>query len=187
MSCPSEPAVKFSLRVGTRFGSRLGAVCLLALPVGYSVFLIGHERHFREHLAQPTPTLAPPSTVPTHVPLDATAVATVLGLRTQSALLASAEPLTLQASFVVSSGLSRALLADAQGSRMYQVGDRLPGGSVLRRVEANQVVLWNKGREERLTLQPPVARFLRPVESPVDARPPVISTRYLRPIIGPSE
>jgi hypothetical protein len=27
---------------------------------------------------------------------------------------------------------------------MYQVGERLPGGSVLRRVEANQVVLWNK-------------------------------------------
>jgi type II secretory pathway component PulC len=48
---------------------------------------------------------------------------------------------------------------------MYQVGERLPGGSVLRRVEANQVVLWNKGREERLTLQPPVAHFLRPVES----------------------
>ncbi|MGY3171976.1 hypothetical protein ACVWYU_001350 [Pseudomonas sp. TE12234] len=189
MSCSSEPAVKFSLHVGTRFGSRLGAVCLLALPVGYSIFLIGHERHFREHLAQPTPTptLAPPSPAPTHVPLDATAVATVLGLTTQTALLASAEPLTLQASFVVSSGLSRALLADAQGSRMYQVGDRLPGGSVLRRVEANQVVLWNKGREERLMLQPPAARLLRPFESSVDAQPSVISTRYLRPIAGPSE
>lgn len=179
--------MKYSRRVGTRFGSRLGAVCLLALPLGYSVFLIGHEWHFREQLARPTPTLAPSMPAPTPVPLDPTALATVLGLTTQTALLASAEPLTLQASFVVSSGLSRALLTDAQGSRMYQVGERLPGGSVLRRVEANQVVLWNKGREERLTLQPPVARFLRPVESPVDARPPVISTRYLRPIIGPSE
>lgn len=173
----------------TRFGLRLRNVGLLLLPVGYAVFLVWQEWRFRELFARPplTVTTITPAPATLGDVLDATAVTTVLGLTTQTALLASAEPLTLQASFVVSSGLSRALLTDAQGSRMYQVGERLPGGSVLRRVEANQVVLWNKGREERLTLQPPVARFLRPIESPVDARPPVISTRYLRPIIGPSE
>jgi len=173
----------------TRFGLRLRNVGLLLLPVGYSVFLAWQEWRFREFFVRPPLTVTTVTAAPATLrdALDATAVATVLGLTTQTALLASAEPLTLQASFVVSSGLSRALLTDAQGSRMYQVGERLPGGSVLRRVEANQVVLWNKGREERLTLQPPVARFLRPVDFPVDARPPVISTRYLRPIIGPSE
>ena len=67
------------------------------------------------------------------------------------------------------------------------VAERLPGGSVLRRVEANQVVLWNKGREERLTLQPPVARFLRRLGSPGDSQASAISTRYLRPVSGPSE
>jgi type II secretory pathway component PulC len=70
---------------------------------------------------------------------------------------------------------------------MYQVGERLPGGSVLRRVEANQVVLWNKGREERLMLQPPAARLLRRLESPGDTPAPAISSRYLRPVSGPSE
>ncbi|MNP63797.1 hypothetical protein D3C76_1592380 [compost metagenome] len=102
-------------------------------------------------------------------------------------MLVSAEPLTLQASFVRSSGVSSALLADAQGPRMYQVGERLPGGSVLRRVEANQVVLWNKGREERLALQPPAAQLLRRLESPGEMPGPAVSARFLRPFSGPSE
>ena len=114
-------------------------------------------------------------------------MATVLGLTQGTTLLPSAEPLTLQASFVFGNGLSKALLADSQGSRIYLVGERLPGGSVLRRVEANQVVLWNKGREERLTLQPSVARFLRRFESPGDPQKTAISSRYLRPVSGQSE
>jgi hypothetical protein len=179
--------MKLSLKFVARFGLRAGTVCLLASPVGYGVFAVWQEWHFREHLARPSSTVATPIPAPAHVPLDATAVATVLGLATPSTLLASAEPLTLQASFVVSNGVSRALLADAQGPRMYQVGERLPGGSVLRRVEANQVVLWNKGREERLTLQPSAERFLRRLESPADTQPPAVSTRYLRPLSGPSE
>lgn len=172
--------MKNSWKVISRFG-------LLVMPVGYAVLLIWQEWHWRKHLSSPPLPVVAPTAVPVHVPLDATAVASVLGLTEGTSLLASAEPLTLQASFVLSSGLSRALLADAQGARMYQVGERLPGGSVLRRVEANQVVLWNKGREERLTLQPSAARFLRNVESPGDTQAPAISTRYLRPVSGPSE
>ncbi|MEJ5060386.1 MULTISPECIES: type II secretion system protein N [unclassified Pseudomonas] len=179
--------MEISLRVLTRFGLRVGAIFLLALPAGYAVYLVWQEWQFREQLARPSPTLATITRAPAHVPLDATAVATMLGLTTQITLLASAEPMTLQASFVVSNGMSRALLADAQGPRMYQVGERLPGGSVLRRVEANQVVLWNKGREERLTLQPSAERLLRRLESAVDTQTPAISARFLRPLSGPSE
>ncbi|WP_448109856.1 type II secretion system protein N [Pseudomonas azerbaijanoccidentalis] len=157
------------------------------MPIGYAVFLVWQEWRFRERLTSPVPILVATLPVPTHKPLDATAVATVLGLIKDTALLASTEPLTLQASFVVSNGLSRALLADAQGSRLYQVGERLPGGSVLRRVETNQVMLWNKGREELLTLQSPAARFLRRFESPTEPQTPVVSARYLRPFSGPSE
>lgn len=176
----SDLFVKHSWQVLSRFA-------LLAVPAGYAVLLIWQEWHWRERLATPPLPVVASTAVPVHVPLDATAVASVLGLTEGASLLASAEPLTLQASFVLSSGLSRALLADAQGPRMYQVGERLPGGSVLRRVEANQVVLWNKGREERLTLQPPAARFLRQLESPGDTQAPTISTRYLLPVSGPSE
>lgn len=179
--------MKISLKVVTRFGVRLSTVSLLVLPVGYAVFLVWQEWHFRQHLARPlsVPVTATAESVP--VFFDATAVATVFGLTTHATLLASAEPLTLQASFVVSNGLSRALLADAQGSQMYQVGERLPGGSVLRRVEAHQVVLWNQGREERLTLQPPAARFLRRLESAAEIQKTAVTSRYLRPFSEPSE
>jgi hypothetical protein len=172
--------LKHSWKVMSHFG-------LLVMPLGYAVLLIWQEWHFRERLASPPLPVVATTSVPVHLPLDATAVASVLGLMDGTSLLASAEPLTLQASFVLSSGLSRALLADAQGPRMYQVGERLPGGSVLRRVETNQVVLWNKGREERLALQPSATRLLRRIEAPGDIHLPAASARYLRPVSGPSE
>lgn len=179
--------MKFSQQLMTRFGVRVGIVGLLALPVGYGSFLVWQEWHFREHLVRPSPTVTTTMPAPVDALLDATAVAMVLGLTTQSTLLTSTEPLVLRASLVVSNGLSRALLADAKGARMYQVGERLPGGSVLRRVEPHQVVLWNKGREERLMLQPSTAPFLRRFVPPAAPQTPVISTRYLRPLSGPSE
>jgi type II secretory pathway component PulC len=179
--------VKFSLKVATRFGVRFCTAGLLILPVAYAVFVLWQERQYRDHLAQPIPTVTAAIPEPARVLMDATAVATVFGLTPQTTLLASAEPLTLQASFVVSNGLSRALLADAQGSRIYQVGERLPGGSVLRRVDAQHVVLWNKGREEQLALQPSAVRFLRPLDSTAESPAATMSTRFLRPLSGPSE
>ncbi|VVP97509.1 hypothetical protein PS918_03837 [Pseudomonas fluorescens] len=179
--------MKFSPKATSLFGRRVIAAGLLILSLGYAVLLVWQEWQFRQHL--PRPSTAAPATVsvPASVPLDATAVAMVLGLTTDATPLTSAEPLTLQASFVINNGLSKALLADAQGPRLYQVGERLPGGSILRRVEARHVVLWNKGREERLSLQAPSAPFLRQRQSPTDAQAPTISTRYLRPLSGPSE
>jgi type II secretory pathway component PulC len=179
--------VKFSLKVVTCFGLRPITASLLILPVGCAVFVVWQEWVFREQFTRKLPAVTTVVPEPVRVPLDATAVATVFGLTTDDTPRTSAEPLTLQASFVVSNGLSRALLADAQGSRLYHVGERLPGGSVLRRVEASQVMLWNKGREELLTLQSPVARFLRRFESPTEPQTPVVSARYLRPFSGPSE
>lgn len=178
--------MKFSLKVMTRFASR-PIVGLLILPLSCGVFVVWQEWLFREQFAQALPAMTTVTTEPAHVPLDATAVATVFGLSPDITLRASTEPLVLQACFVVGSGLSRALLVDAQGSRLYQVGERLPGGSVLRRVEVDQVVLWNNGREERLTLQSPAAPFLRPFESPTELHNPVASARFLRPLSGPSE
>lgn len=166
---------------------RLCTFCLLVLSVGYGAFLAWQEWGFRKSLASPLSFAATVPTPPSRAPLDTTAVATVLGLATETMLLPSAEPLTLQASFVLGTGLSRALLADAQGSRIYQVGDQLPGGSVLRRVEVNQAVLWNKGREEVLTLQTSSTRFLRPLDSPPNPQTPISSTRFLRPVSGQSE
>ncbi|MCF4998063.1 hypothetical protein GIW70_16865 [Pseudomonas syringae] len=117
---------------------------------------------------------------------DTTAVAIVFGLADEIALRRSAEALTLQASFVLAAGLSGALLADSQGARFYRVGDPLPGGSVLRRVELQHVVLWNKGREESLPLAPSTTAFLRRIQAPVIPSP-APSARFLRPLSGQSE
>ena len=166
---------------------RLCQAGLLVTAVLYGAFLGWQEWRYRQQLVLPMPVEVAPRVAQPLQALDATAVATALGLTAAGALQASAEPLTLQASFVVSSGVSRALLAGAQGARVYQLGESLPGGSVLRRVEANQVLLWNKGREERLMLQPPGGRFLRSLESPAAGSTPGVSTRFLRPIVEPSE
>ena len=61
------------------------------------------------------------------------------------------------------------------------MGEPLPGGSVLRRVEADRVVLWNKGREEVLTLQPSATRFLRRLDPQARLRPlPLLRIFYAR-------
>lgn len=166
---------------------RLCALGLLGLCVGYASFLTWREANFRASLASPTTVATPVATPIPPASLDPSAILTVLGLSAGSTLLPSAEPLTLHASFVRGTGLSSALLADGQGSRMYRVGDQLPGGSVLRRVEVNQAVLWNKGREEVLTLQTPPTRFLRRYDSQTETQAPIPPARYLRPHTGQSE
>ncbi|MEZ1317256.1 type II secretion system protein N [Pseudomonas fluorescens] len=164
---------------------RLFSIGLLMLCMGYAAFLAWQERGYREGLAAPLPAAAPASVPAVPAPLDTTAVATVLGLAAATPMQPSAEALSLQASFVSADGLSKALLAGAEGARIYTVGDELPGGSVLRRVEANRVVLWNKGREEVLTLQTSAVRFLHRAEDQPEA--PAPSTRYLRPRVGQPE
>ena len=166
---------------------RLCTLCLLLVTVGYGSFLVWQEWGFRQSRVVPVPVVSTMATSPSRAPLDTTAVATVLGLTAGTPLLPSAEPLTLQASFVLATGLSRALLADARGSRIYQVGEPLPGGSVLRRVEANRAVLWNKGREEVLTLQTSATHLLRRFDPQAEVSAPATSAPFLSPLSGPSE
>lgn len=160
---------------------RLCTFCLVMTCVVYAGFLVWQEQDFRKSQASPTPGPAAVQTLSPRASLDATAITSVFGLRPEASLLPSAEPLTLLASFVVIGGLSKALLADAQGARIYQVGDRLPGGSILRRVETNQAVLWNKGREEVLMLETSTVRFLNRLDNPGPAPSPATPTRFLRP------
>ncbi|MGF6098979.1 type II secretion system protein N [Pseudomonas sp. 18175] len=124
----------------------------------------------------PLPTLTPPSA------LNTQAVATVLGLTTQGSVLDSAEPLTLRATVVARDSESRALLAGPDGERFYRAGERLPGGSLLRRIEPAHVVLWRQGREERLSLYPAGPRFLQPADTHRQAA----ASRHLRPTVETS-
>lgn len=166
---------------------RLPKLLLLLVPLLYGVVLAGQEWRFRQGLGRDVPVLADPPVVPVRDLPNVQAVATVLGLAPEGAQAPSAEPITLQASFVAGEGLSRALLADAAGPRIYQVGERLPGGSVLRRVEASHVTLWRNGREERLALQQTVKPLLRRLDLEDEHHATLHSSQYLRPVAGQSE
>ncbi|MDO7897878.1 type II secretion system protein N [Pseudomonas citrulli] len=167
-------------------GSRWPSALLVLVPLLYAGLLVEREWRFRQDLGRAVPALAPPPAAARDLP-NVQAVATVLGLAPEGAHAPSTEPLTLQASFVVDQGLSRALLADATGPRIYQVGERLPGGSVLRRVEPGHVMLWRNGREERLALQPTAQPLLRPVNAGHARQAKQFSSQYLRPVTGQTE
>jgi hypothetical protein len=170
-----------------RLGSRPPTWALALVPLLYGAFLAGQEWRFRQALAREVPVVADAPVAPVRDLPNVQAVATVLGLTPEGAQAPSAEPITLQASFVADQGLSRALLADAAGPRIYQVGERLPGGSVLRRVEASHVTLWRNGREERLALQPAAKPLLRRLGLEDGRHAALHSSQYLRPVAGQSE
>ncbi|MCD4528313.1 MULTISPECIES: type II secretion system protein N [Pseudomonas] len=160
---------------------------LLLVPLLYGGFLVEQERRFRQGLGRDVPVVADPPVAAARGLPNVQAVATVLGLAPDGAHAPSTEPMTLQASFVADQGLSRALLADAAGPRIYQVGERLPGGSVLRRVEPSHVTLWRNGREERLALQQAAKPLLRQVGLENGRQAALSSPQYLRPVAGQSE
>ncbi|WP_241492881.1 type II secretion system protein N [Pseudomonas endophytica] len=156
------------------------SLLLLGLPLAYGAYLAWQEWHYRQSLAVPvaTPTRIAPA--PVLKPFKPDAIVSVMGLSPEGTLAQSAEPLELRASFVYSQGASYALLAGKQHSQFYRVGERLPGGSVLRRVEVSQVVLWRNNREERLLLRP-ASQHLIPTTQTA-ATPPKSSSLHLRPL-----
>ena len=157
----------------------LGAL-LLGLPLGYGTYLAWQEWLYRQALGAPIIAPARPAPAPAPEPFKPDAIAAVLGLQPQGALVHSAEPLELRASLVSSQGASQALLVGGQQARFYRVGEQLPGGSVLRRVEVSHVVLWRNNREERLLLKPP-GRHVLPA-SQTSATPAQATSLYLRPL-----
>ncbi|UZE24235.1 hypothetical protein LOY67_02105 [Pseudomonas sp. B21-056] len=157
------------------------------VPLLHGLFLAGQEWRFRQALSREIPAVAESPVVPVASRPNVQAVAIVLGLVPEGAHSPSAEPMTLQASFVIARGLSRALLADAAGARIYRVGERLPSGSVLRRVEADHVTLWRSGREERLALQQEAKPWLRRVSLEAERPATAQSSQYIRPVAGQSE
>lgn len=173
--------MKQSYTVLSAYGPVLLRAGLLMVPLGYAGFLTWQEWALREVMVEQRELpVSPAAVIETRPALNPVAVATVLGLGPESAQVRSAEPLTLRASFVSSTGEARALLAGPEGERLYTVGERLPGGSVLRRVDIAQAVLWRNGREELLPLLTGV-RALRRVNAEVPGLVPGPALLYLRP------
>lgn len=156
---------------------------LLMLPLGYGLTLAWQEWQLRQ--ARTTVMQTVPDAVavePRYVAPDTLAVATVFGMAAQGDRLNSTEPLTLRATIVTGDSHSRALLATPDQARFYRAGERLPGGSLLRRIETGQVVLWRQGREELLSLHPAGVYFLQTDQVQRQAAPTV----HLRPTVAQS-
>ncbi len=137
-----------------------GAPVLIAFAL-----LAWRENTFRTQLAindqSSLPTERTVQAQANEQPPAAATIALAFGMSAPGEAAQNVEHLTLKASFVSSLGDSRALLADGTSARSYRVGDRLPDGSVLRRIEYQSVVLWRGGREERLPLVSPSDRLFR--------------------------
>ena len=168
------------MNILTAAASRYLWVISTVLLIAYGACLAWQEWLFRQSVE--VPVFAPVQTNPAlaSASFNPGSIASVLGLSAGEALMRSAEPLELRASFVSSQGQSQALLDDGEQARFYTVGERLPGGSVLRRVEVSHVVLWRNGREERLALRP-AAQYLLPVAN-LSLPKAQAASLHLRPI-----
>ena len=140
----------------------------LALTLVASAGLGWQQVRWR-HAPEPPPAAAAPQS---HVdtPLDASALTLAFAMAGGAQVPTSTEPLRLRALIVASHGPARALIDAAGAQRSYQVGDRLPGGNLIRHIDARQVLLWRAGREERLLFVAPTQLF-SPIPSSTVVRP----------------
>ncbi|WP_430316902.1 type II secretion system protein N [Pseudomonas sp. p1(2021b)] len=100
--------------------------------------------------AAPAVPVAPASAA--QKPLPVATLALAFGFQAPGQPQSSRSDITLKATFVSSQGDARALVKSANGDAIYRVGDRLPGGGVLRRIDVRSIVLWVGGREEAVSL-----------------------------------
>nr|WP_237142281.1 type II secretion system protein N [Pseudomonas gregormendelii] len=97
-------------------------------------------------------------------PLNNSAIARLFGaVPAADTLNTPRVPLDLLGSLLESNPqLSRALIGSPQGSRFYQIGQPLPGGGSLRRIDATQVLILRNGVEQTLTLATAKTSLLTP-------------------------
>lgn len=127
--------------------------------------------------------IAPPEPVPAAEPVafQGQAIAAVLGLAEQAEVQGGG--VVLKATVASHGGQPAALMAHAGTEQWYRVGDALPGGARLRRVEAGRVVLWQDNREQRLGLQP--ATVWLSAAMPAVNNPPVHLWPTAAPVSSP--
>ncbi|UVL66619.1 hypothetical protein [Pseudomonas sp. B21-031] len=93
-----------------------------------------------------TPPPAPEQT------LSTVALALAFGFSAPGQQSSNQAGIVLKACFVSSRGDAWALVASREGEGVHRVGDRLAGGSVLRRIDVRSITLWVDGREEVVPL-----------------------------------
>lgn len=122
----------------------------VAAPLLAIAFLVVREttRPMAEPVGQEQVAPAPTD----QKPLPTATLALAFGYSAPVGQAASQAELVLKACFIPSLGHARALVASREGESLYQVGDRMPGGSVLRRIDVGFITLWDGEREQTLAL-----------------------------------
>lgn len=116
-------------------------------------------------------------------PLPAATLALAFGYSEPVGQAASQAELVLKACFVSSLGQARALVASREGESLYRVGDRMPGGSVLRRIDVRSITLWDGEREQTLALSGSRASvFVQSGSTPTRGPASADSPRLLREV-----
>ncbi|WJD62409.1 hypothetical protein [Pseudomonas kurunegalensis] len=116
-------------------------------------------------------------------PLPTATLALAFGYSAPVGQAASQAELVLKACFVPSLGHAGALVASREGESLYRVGDRMPGGSVLRRIDVRSITLWDGEREQRLALPGSRANvFVQSGSTPARGPASANSPRLLREV-----
>lgn len=119
----------------------------------------------------PVPALPVAAALPSHI--EPQRIASLFGETAAAPASVTPQSTTLQlrldgVMMNPSRELARAFIADRTANKTlaYRPGDELPGGAVLQRVEASQVVLSRNGREETLGFDKPGAAVPAPASPP---------------------
>ncbi|MFJ5298110.1 protein XcpP [Pseudomonas sp. NPDC088368] len=139
-----------------------GISCLFfAAIIGYGYYLVLSEKQIRATLAvTPVAVNADPPSHAAMNPINTHALLTSMGFLTSDKPRQSTESAIVKGIFMASDGTSVVLLSVAGRAQRYRLGDRLPGGSVLRKVESGRVLLSNNGLETFLPLSANYPRTL---------------------------
>jgi len=155
----------------------------LALSLIAATLLVARELHWRAGAEPVVPAPVVMAAPAERQHLAAQALVLAFGFKPAEQAQASRPGLKLLASFIPSLGEPRALIAAADSTATYRVGDRLPDGSVLRQVQVQSVTVWFNGREQRVQLAASQASVFRPAGSASPAQTtPATSARVLREV-----
>ncbi|MCE5975630.1 hypothetical protein [Pseudomonas sp. JR33AA] len=121
--------------------------------------------------------------VPLDKPLSTAALIVAFGFSAPDGQPAGRADLVLKACFIPSRGEARALVGGRDGDALYRVGDRLPDGSVVRRIEVRSITLWDGRVEQSVAMSGNRPGVFLPFGSAAVAGPaPADSPRLLREV-----
>lgn len=130
---------------------RLGHWAWAAIPV-MTMVALGIRETVRPWSFEPEVPEGFAHSAPLEKPLSTASLVLAFGLSSPDGQPAGRADLVLKACFIPSRGEARALVGSRDGDALYRVGDRLPDGSVVRRIEVRSITLWDGSVEQSVAM-----------------------------------